>query len=91
MNWRYNLESFTPMRSHFRQHLCSLLCVVTLAGDAGMFSVTTMQAEDAKTGFALRDGDTLVFVGDSITAAHGFTKFVELYTLMRYPERHVQF
>jgi len=80
------------MRSHFRQHLCStLLSIVTLIGGAGMLSVTTTRAEDIKTGFALKDGDTLVFLGDSITAARGYTKIVELYTLMRYPERRVKF
>jgi len=41
--------------------------------------------------FALRDGDTLAFLGDSITAARGYTKIVEHYTLMRFPERHVRF
>ncbi len=42
-------------------------------------------------GFALKDGDTMVFLGDSITAARGYTKIVELYTLMRHPEARVKF
>ncbi len=41
--------------------------------------------------FALRDGDTVVFLGDSITAAHGYSKLVEQYTLLRFPERRVRF
>ena len=41
--------------------------------------------------FALRDGDTVAFLGDSITAARGYTKIVEHYTLMRFPERRVYF
>ncbi len=41
--------------------------------------------------FALRDGDTVVFLGDSITAARGYSKVVEQYTLLRYPERRVRF
>lgn len=41
--------------------------------------------------FALRDGDTIAFLGDSITAARGYTKIVEHYTLMRFPERRVRF
>ena len=45
----------------------------------------------APTDFALRDGDTLVFLGDSITAARGYTKIVEHYTLMRFPGRRVRF
>lgn len=68
-----------------------LLSIVTLISGAALFSATTSRAEDAKAGFALKDGDTLVFVGDSITAARGYTKIVELYTLMRYPERRVKF
>ena len=80
------------MQSHFRQRVCStLFSIVTLIGGAVLFSATASRAEDAKVGFALKDGDTLVFVGDSITAARGYTKIVELYTLMRYPERRVKF
>jgi lysophospholipase L1-like esterase len=41
--------------------------------------------------FALRDGDKLVFLGDSITAARGYSKLVEQYTLLRYPDRKVRF
>lgn len=33
----------------------------------------------------------MVFLGDSITAARGYTKIVELYTLMRHPELRVRF
>lgn len=80
------------MQSLFRKHAGSaLLSIATLVVGVAMFSATTSRAEDAKAGFALKDGDTLVFVGDSITAARGYTKIVELYTLMRYPERRVKF
>lgn len=48
-------------------------------------------ADYGTNSFALKDNDTLVFLGDSITAARGYTKIVELYTLMRHPEAHVQF
>lgn len=41
--------------------------------------------------YALQDGDTVVFLGDSITAAGGYTKIVEHYTVMRYPQRKVRF
>lgn len=41
--------------------------------------------------FLIRDGDTCVFLGDSITAARGYTKIVEHYTLMRFPIRQVRF
>ena len=42
-------------------------------------------------GFALRDGDTVVFLGDSITAARTYGKIVENYTLLRFPDRKVRF
>lgn len=41
--------------------------------------------------FALRDGDTVVFLGDSITAARRYDRVIENYTLLRYPERKVRF
>ncbi|MFO0905228.1 MAG: SGNH/GDSL hydrolase family protein [Pirellulales bacterium] len=41
--------------------------------------------------FALRDGDRVVFLGDSITAARTYTKIVEDFTLLRYPDRKIRF
>ena len=41
--------------------------------------------------FALQDGDTVAFLGDSITAARTYTKIIENYTLLRFPERKVRF
>ncbi len=41
--------------------------------------------------FAIRDGDTVAFLGDSITAARGYGKMIENYTLLRYPQRKVHF
>lgn len=41
--------------------------------------------------FALRDGDTVVFLGDSITAARTYGKVIENYTLLRFPDRKVRF
>src|ERR1700760_4749637 len=41
--------------------------------------------------FALHDGDTVVFLGDSITAARSYGKIIENYTLLRYPGRKVRF
>lgn len=48
---------------------------------------TSAQAED----FAIRDGDTVVFLGDSITAARTYGKTIENYTLLRYPNRKMRF
>lgn len=48
--------------------------------------ISTLRAD-----FAIKDGDTVAFLGDSITAARGYTKIVEHYTLMRFPDRKVRF
>ena len=39
----------------------------------------------ARAEFALGDGDTVVFLGDSITAARTYGKIIENYTLLRFP------
>ncbi|MGB7549259.1 MAG: SGNH/GDSL hydrolase family protein [Terracidiphilus sp.] len=41
--------------------------------------------------FALKDGDTVVFYGDSITAQRLYTRDVEEFVLTRYPALHVRF
>ena len=41
--------------------------------------------------FALKDGQTVVFYGDSITAQRLYTRFVEDFVLTRYPALHVRF
>ena len=46
-----------------------------------------VRAED----FAIHDGDTVVFLGDSITASKVYGKLIENYTLLRFPERKVHF
>jgi lysophospholipase L1-like esterase len=49
-------------------------------------------ASEASAGeFALRDGDTVVFLGDSITAARAYGKIVENFTLLRFPAIKVRF
>lgn len=54
-----------------------LLCSTTVAARAG--------------DFALGDGDTVVFLGDSITAARTYGKIIENYTLLRFPDRKIRF
>lgn len=45
----------------------------------------------ADAGFALRDGDRVVFYGDSITEARHYTSFVETYVVTRFPKLAVTF
>ena len=62
-----------------------------LSGKAVVLLGAWLTTNLACADFALRDGDTVVFLGDSITAARGYTKIVEQYTLMRFPDRQVRF
>jgi len=64
----------------------SLLIGVWFSGIFQPFARTAL-ADD----FAIRDGDTVVFLGDSITAARTYGKVIENYTLLRYPQRRARF
>ena len=55
-------------------------------------SSASLNAQDlAMQNLAIKDGDTVVFYGDSITALHFYTRFVEEFTLTRYPTLHIRF
>jgi len=45
----------------------------------------------AQTPFYLKDGDTVVFYGDSITNQRLYTTFAEVYVLTRFPKLNVRF
>jgi lysophospholipase L1-like esterase len=45
----------------------------------------------AQSGFALRDGDRVVFYGDSITDQRLYTTFVEDYVVTRFPRWNIRF
>ncbi len=45
----------------------------------------------AQSAFALKDGDTVVFYGDSITDQRLYTAFVETYAVTRFPALRVRF
>ncbi len=57
----------------------------------GTLVVLLVQGNSRAADFALRDGDTVVFLGDSITAARTYGKIIENYTLLRFPERKLRF
>jgi lysophospholipase L1-like esterase len=59
----------------------------------GMIAVMTLvlAPRAAQADYAIRDGDTMVFLGDSITAARTYGKIIENYTLLRFPDRKVHF
>lgn len=68
-----------------------LLTMIALIGSLWLLLILPSRADGNTNGFALKDSDTMVFLGDSITAARGYTKIVEPYTLMRHPEARVKF
>jgi lysophospholipase L1-like esterase len=53
--------------------------------------VCCLCAPIVRADFAVRDGDTVVFLGDSITAARQYGKVIENYTLLRFPKRKARF
>ncbi len=61
-----------------RTHLLALLLIV--AGAAG-----------AQDGFGLREGDRVVFYGDSITDQRLYTTFTETYVVTRFPRMNIAF
>jgi len=48
-------------------------------------------AAPRSTALELRDGDTLVFLGDSITHQCLYTQYLENFFFTRYPERRIRF
>jgi lysophospholipase L1-like esterase len=65
-----------------------VLAILTIGGPTGAQSPP---AEPAPHPFALRDGDRVVFYGDSITQDGGYTRFVEEYVATRFPGWDVRF
>ncbi len=57
----------------------------------GLAACLLLAPHTVRAEFALRDGDTVAFFGDSITAARGYPKLIENYTLLRFPERRIRF
>ncbi len=56
-----------------------------------LLSIRPAPAAEPPADFSLHDGDTVGFLGDSITAASGYAKIIEEYTVLHYPERNVRF
>ncbi len=78
-----NGDSLTPRRNRR-----ALLLALWMLDSSLTASAQTQKPADA---FALKDGDRVVFYGDSITAQRMYTKMVEEITLSRYPKLHVRF
>ncbi len=69
-------------------------CISNLRSSAAFavfFLLSLMSARGQAAPFLLHEGDRVVFYGDSITEQQYYTRFVELYTLTRFPSRNVTF
>jgi lysophospholipase L1-like esterase len=62
------------------------------AGTVALFFISMQVARAAEApAFWLKDGDTVVFYGDSITEQTLYNQWVELYTVTRFPKMRVHF
>jgi lysophospholipase L1-like esterase len=73
--------------------LCLSLSNVVRAGGPRRISADLSHASisQSQSGFALKDGDRVVFYGDSITEQRLYTTYVEHYVLTHYPDRRITF
>jgi lysophospholipase L1-like esterase len=67
--------------------LCLLVRLITCAN----WLVCTTGTISAQQEFLLKDGDTVVFYGDSITERRLYSSFTEAYVLTRFPKLNVRF
>ena len=68
--------------------LCFVLAVLISGG--GSFAESPISAQTGPD-FALKDGDRVLFYGDSITEQRLYTTYVEQYVLSHYPQRRIKF
>src|SRR6266704_3934004 len=69
------------------------LLVVTASRPLGGMAVALGAAQDnrAPGNFYLKDGDRVVFYGDSITDQRLYTTFAESYAITRFPDLKIKF
>ncbi len=63
----------------------------TVARWGGVLCILAAPGAAQQQPFALHDGDTVVFYGDSITAQRLYTRFAEEFVLTRYPQLNIRF
>jgi len=95
-----------PLRLSFRARRSAVLTITLLAvcvaclglPPTALPGIVANQPElapppqhDAQTQFVLKDGDRVVFYGDSITEQRLYTTYVEHYCTTHYPDRRITF
>ncbi|MCW3097269.1 MAG: Lysophospholipase and related esterase [Chthonomonadaceae bacterium] len=82
------------MRSTRRAALLGMLALGLLFGvtpAAIQAQTPSAHTTNASKGFYLKDGDRVVFYGDSITDQRLYTTFIESYCVSRFPKKHFTF
>jgi lysophospholipase L1-like esterase len=78
-----------------RYKLHSIIALLLLSLNVSAFAArplrSTVADQKQESDFALRDGDRVLFYGDSITEQRLYTTYVEHYVLTHYPERRINF
>ncbi len=75
------------MRNNHRAKLLQLALVILLLAASLLLAAPA----NGQSNYYLKNGDRVVFYGDSITDQMLYTGFVETYTLTRFPQLHVTF
>ena len=76
------LKVFLAVPGRWAQRLLALTLVAPMLG---------VGAQATRQDFALKDGDTVVFFGDSNTEWGNYPRDIENYTLLRFPDRRIRF
>ena len=79
-----------PAAKRFHSHSCRKKAFWNLLHKAALL-VASCALAAAQPAWHLRNGDTVVFYGDSITEQRLYTTFVETFSMTRFPRMNVQF
>src|SRR5690606_37292146 len=86
-------ETLLPVRPVFHRNRVAGKCLAAMMG--GLLAVclhtAAAAAEPAAGDFYLKNGDRVVFYGDSITERRLYTTLVETYVVTRFPGMNVSF
>jgi lysophospholipase L1-like esterase len=85
-----DLDAGAQMTSFMKARF-SCLMILLLAWFAWFAPILAAQSSSTSGAFALREGDRVLFYGDSITAQRFYTRDVEEFVLTRYPNLKVEF
>ena len=84
---RLGLALWEETKEDYRIHMNFLNRILLCAAAWGALHSATATAAD----FAIRDGDRVVFLGDSITEQRLYTTYIEAYALTRHPHWKLSF